>query len=982
MADGAFTFLSWTRCGFATAISTGEEDTTTKVQVTVNLNTETDDGEPLHPALSLNPIGPSDIVGLDPNVIVRVWPKPDDLDAEFEAYPLIEFDQADLLWRYSPEASADAADLPLPQVRPWLSLVVVKSADCSLLPPTPERKVALLRVAATALNDPVNAWAWGHTQVEGAGVDGSTPTTLLQKLTGEPGLFSSRLLSPRLLQPNTEYTACLVPTFERGRRVGTGELVENDATKALARWDPGAASLDFPAYYSWRFRTGSIGSFEYAARLIQPVPLPEKLGRRDMDVSVSAGFGLVPASDQPLPVEGALMSVAAFEADPPVWPSTQRDAFIADVTELLNESAHAVDSDADHAEDDDPRLIPPLYGQWYAAKDQLTGPASSNPLWFRDVNTDPRNRVAAALGTKVIQREQQALLASGWDQVEEIRTANDLLRVLQLASGLLGRMFERHFTTQSVQRLFHLTLRAHSFATCDGETICSRVDSSSVPAGFLSAPWLRLARPRGPIGRLQGRPTLEDFIPDLLEQFAQCRVPAPEPQTPPGLHRPDDRRGKIPCAYINDFQGLGSSTTLFWGLVILWVVRKLMVTQSGDCWWMALKALRYAINLIRIAISSDDVRRRCKWYDGTLTIADITAAPPQPSLTVPAIFGYPLPTPFPPAAPGTPDGPDAVAIRAALIRLLQALTLPAPLACAPAFDPDHCHPDLVTQLDPKLTVGQRVLSRLHPLFPWDPVDKLQPMFASPSFERPMYLPLSEISFDWILPNLNDMQHDSIGLAVTNQRFVEAYMVGLNQEMTRELLWNEYPTDQRGTYFRQFWDIAGCVFDDSPTPPEQFRDVFPLRQWVKTKGLGGHSPRTAGEDTSPMLVLVVRAQLIRKYPNVIVYLQRRDPTIDRLVGEQKHPVFTAFLNPDIAFYGFDVTVEDIRDDTSSNDWYFVLQEQPGDPKFAHPDAPHDGSLTYSDPAALGATAADIAQFTFREPFRIGFAAKSLLPQAEA
>ena len=27
---------------------------------------------------------------------------------------------------------------------------------------------------------------------------------------------------------------------------------------------------------------------------------------------------------------------------------------------------------------------------------------------------------------------------------------------------------------------------------------------------------------------------------------------------------------------------------------------------------------------------------------------------------------------------------------------------------------------------------------------------------------------------------------------------------MNHELARELLWREYPTDQRGTYSRQFW----------------------------------------------------------------------------------------------------------------------------------------------------------------------------------
>ena len=39
------------------------------------------------------------------------------------------------------------------------------------------------------------------------------------------------------------------------------------------------------------------------------------------------------------------------------------------------------------------------------------------------------------------------------------------------------------------------------------------------------------------------------------------------------------------------------------------------------------------------------------------------------------------------------------------------------------------------------------------------------------------------------------------------------MVGLNHEMARELLWREYPTDQRGSYFRQFWDTAIAIHRD-------------------------------------------------------------------------------------------------------------------------------------------------------------------------
>ena len=32
-------------------------------------------------------------------------------------------------------------------------------------------------------------------------------------------------------------------------------------------------------------------------------------------------------------------------------------------------------------------------------------------------------------------------------------------------------------------------------------------------------------------------------------------------------------------------------------------------------------------------------------------------------------------------------------------------------------------------------------------------------------------------------------------------------LGVNVEFGSELLWREYPTDQRGSSFRQFWDVS-------------------------------------------------------------------------------------------------------------------------------------------------------------------------------
>lgn len=974
MSDGVFSFLSWVRRGLATRLETSATALSTQTNVRVTFNGDAD----LQPTATLDLLGPGDIVGLDSAVVVRTWPKADDPEAEFIPYALIEFDQADLPWRYSPQPSDETTTA----LTPWFVLVVLKATEGTLVPPTSEQKIAVLSVTDVgALPTWDELFAWTHTQFEGQGLDASG---LLSRISGAPGQFTARALSPRLLLPNTEYVAALVPAFERGRLVGLARIPADkdgpDAglndTAVLSPWNTGDSPFALPAYYSWRFTTGSIGDFEQAARKITPFALPDTVGRRDMDVH-EPGLALPQASSGSLPVEGALMSVAAAEAPPPNWPTDEHNTFVNALAGIIN--AANVPTIAD------PGVVPPLYGQWYAAANLLDHPQrSTNPQWFFELNSDPRTRVAAALGTQVIQREDQALLASGWQQVGEIREVNDTLRVLQLVRGALGSAFTRHFLSADIQRFYQLTLRLHGWVTCGDSTVCGHLGASSVVPGFLSSQWQRLTTRRGTLGRLQGRPDAPGFLSHLLEQLADCKKPAPEPP-PPIVNQPGDPRGSLPCAYIDLVAGMPNSGALFWGLVILWTVRKLMISQNGDCWWIALKALRYAISLIEIAVSGADAHRRCKFFDHTLTVTDIQNAPPMPAPFTPfAVLPDVFPTPAIPGPPGS-DTPDAAAIRAALVHLLQTLVLNPVALCPPAIDLEECLTELKAALVPELTVGADFHARIETQFAWNPVDPLEPMFAPPEYERPMYEPLAAISPDWILPGLNGIDANSISLAVTNQRFVEAYMTGLNHEMTRELLWNEFPTDQRGTYFRQFWDIAGCILEDGSTlPPDQLRDVLPFRLWDASKGLGLHSPRLPGGDggIAGMLVLVIRADLVRKYPNVVVYAQRRDAVSNRLTGTQNRPVFQARIEPDIAFYGFNLTVAQIQSD---EDLYFVLQEHPGDPKFADEKtvdpATRSDALRYSSPGALlGDTAGAVAQNTFLQPFRIGFQAKSMLPPA--
>ena len=164
-------------------------------------------------------------------------------------------------------------------------------------------------------------------------------------------------------------------------------------------------------------------------------------------------------------------------------------------------------------------------------------------------------RVLAALveaNGQTVSRD--ALLAAGWDQVAEIRTVNDQLRVLQLARGVIGRLYERHFTGNSLQRTYHLTRRVHSRIVCGDSTVCDHIGQSPIVPGFISAQWVRWARPHGPVGRIQGRPGLTSFVPDLIRRLNDCKRPAPEPP-PPDTHDPGDVPGDLPCDKIDELSG-------------------------------------------------------------------------------------------------------------------------------------------------------------------------------------------------------------------------------------------------------------------------------------------------------------------------------------------------------------------------------------------------------------------------------------------
>ena len=165
----------------------------------------------------------------------------------------------------------------------------------------------------------------------------------------------------------------------------------------------------------------------------------------------------------------------------------------------------------------------------------------------------------------------------------------------------------------------------------------------------------------------------------------------------------------------------------------------------------------------------------------------------------------------------------------------------------------------LASLKPDRTVSESVLSGLTIQRPQQRTDDpLDPVMDAPTFPQPMYEGLRDLSQDYLLPGLEHVPPDTVQLLETNAKFIESFMVGLNAEMSRELLWRGFPTDQRGTYFRQFWDTTAAG-------AQAQLDITPIHEWG-LRALGTTAIGVGGDK----LVLLIRGELMRRYPNTVIY----------------------------------------------------------------------------------------------------------------
>ena len=352
-----------------------------------------------------------------------------------------------------------------------------------------------------------DAWAWAHAQVM---VSTSAAQSITDRLSpANPAINLSRLLRPRRLDPLTSYVACVVPTFQAGVEAGLG-LPVTTTTLAPAWSGPSDdTEVVLPVYYSFSFSTGQAADFKALAERLHGVRAKGAIGRRLLDTT-QPGDGIPEVDTGPgrvMVVEGPRWrppAVSSIRTGRPTRPRSGRPPRSRVCGTGSN--AQQVQALGEHP-DPHPAIGPPLYGGAHIAHSALDATA---PGWFAELNGDPRTRVVAGLGTRVVQNDQEALMAEAWNQVVGVEAANAALRHAQLGRYVGESIHQRHLATLSAPVLLALTRGVHArVRQPTGTTVAAAVEASTLPSGITSGAFRRLVRPRGPVARFAA-PSLVD----------------------------------------------------------------------------------------------------------------------------------------------------------------------------------------------------------------------------------------------------------------------------------------------------------------------------------------------------------------------------------------------------------------------------------------------------------------------------------------
>jgi hypothetical protein len=1038
-----YSFLPWLRHGVANTITSADGDASVKlrasIEVKMRLKGDPLSGAALDQEVKkeVKLFGPSDVVGIESKAIVKVEPRHWITNFEPNYLPYIEFYDEDFPWRYTPAAPGAHHRL-----RPWIMLVVLKQDEFEdgkniLNKPLPFIKV----LKEKTLPAPDDHWAWAHVHVNRS-LNGADPkqvksentdavaTALENLLKQNPDLACSRILCPRKLEENVTYHAFLVPSFESGRLAGLGLDFPPDLFATKPAWGTSDAAVELPVYHRWQFSTGTIGDFEYLVRLLKPAVAKPEVGRRDLDAH-KPGANLPEWVEAPgLPDEektegifklgGALrapLSLAEFNKikkyerwtdatapNPHPFQETLaallnlEDDYKAKASQLANQDSNLFEppTDPDEPEDLDPVVTPPIYGRWHAKTPRLLTARDGSPLphrdnWIHEMNLDPRFRVANGFGTGVVQKNQEDYMFAAWKQIGDVLKGNQVIKQGHLSLSTSLRWYTRHIEEMpkaQPQQFFFLTAPVHRRVISQGVTLAHAMKTSMVAPALVSPQMRRIIRPRGrlmkalPFSPAQPAGTILQLVNegkiftappkkagDSTPTISKVTNPAALPKVPPVV---DDLLKKYPL-----LKWIVAAIAILLAALAMVLIQPFLVGQI-----VALVLLAIGFWLFWLLMKWE----KAEQLDNAGNLEDLT---PETVEQMPKRPDFKITLPGDAYRPATgnaasSDSEEGSRFRATVSDwaiLVQESKADAAMPPTTRLDFPALQAVILDKIHPVRTIPPRVLGNIQ-IPGWvvgQLVEFFEPVMAYPKLDFPMYKPLEELGSEMFLPNLHLIENNTISLLKTNQKFIESYMVGLNHEFARELLWREYPTDQRGSYFRQFWDVSTVLKPTKFPAPEKeneekwrgtLYDIPEIHTWSRASKLGNHDNRELpGKPQEEEVVLVIRGELLKKYPTAVIYAHKAewalhdDGTVDntkirklidlspadeadledgQVAGSNqklKTPLYHAKVAPDIYFFGFDLTVEEVQgakgDEPDAKDrpgWFFVIKERPGEPRF--------------------------------------------------
>lgn len=992
-----YVLVPWVRGGLSSGIS--GVNNTGRAEIPVAITLTADVGDSMEVARKLTLFGPGDVIGIDPRQVVRREPPPAAAVGDSSTLAHIEFDRPEIPWLYSPEPATND------QLRPWIALVVVDASKVKEFVPATGALPARLIVPVSELPPLDDSWAWAHAQVHGTLGKANVADRLTDAYASQN---LSRLICPRRLEDGRDYIACVVPTFESGRRAGIDAPLQGNALAAA--WSGSVGDVTLPVYDHWRFSTVASANFEMLARKLSAVCAPVEVGRRVIDTSTPGGeLGNLPANavGRIQSIECALHSPLDVQPMPENWSAAQ--------TGLLRKTINGpVVLEPGFVDDPElPRVGPRVYARFQRGAPRVPPLDKS---WFTTINLRPVNRIAAGVGTRVVARDQEKLVEAAWAQVGEVEKANREIDRLQfsrfISEAILGKTLGK-LALGPLAQIAHPVLGKLPME--DGLTVASKIKSSATPWAATSSAFRGLTAANGKLSRtvamLQANQQVTSVFANLIATqvgLNDMRRNFAEPDAVAGLSQGAietlELEGLakglgVPAAQarsvaLKKFGNFASAATKLGRPRTSWTVK----SGNFDTATLAQNHLARSRALdIDASKLSPGRREALGGYLAQVALVAPAALAAQidkqlVELALSAIAAGPVARPRPgpvvlpgPRGSGRPvSGPNldtrprisSARARQRFLKFAKTMSVSSSNTATTSFAAyadklaatlesfgtaklprtpvkpvasQVTKATLLAPLNPGLNATKTIKARLGKsigtLVPADWFDNKQVghIMVAPHFDRPMYEALQDYDREWVVANLSRIKTtDFVTLLVSNAQFIEAFMVGLSDEMGRELLWRGYPTDQRGTYFKRFWSPYA---DELTLPIHKFQN----------EPLGGHlSAGAAGQ-----VVMMVKGDLIRRYPNAMFMAVRGTKLPPKTVfadppaaGERGSVAFMAKLADDTLLVGLNLRLDEV-DDVGPDDeaWWFLIAEHPSAPRFGldvkAAGAPADKPLTLND-----------------------------------